>query len=224
SLPSSDACCSEQETQEIAATPASRVDDIYWDRCGPLSASCEGFLKRVACFYQCSPDAARWPHPHRPAALQGVPLCQSFCQDWFEACREDLTCARNWVSDWEWSPQGNNCTGKCVPYQQMYKDGRELCESMWEDSFRMVEEGEPTEEASCGCLTLSPSDQEVVGALRAQEGNPDELDTTKSGVPLYPAPCRRPVRPPQARGSKRNTLLHKRSIFVEDVEGSGSGF
>lgn len=44
---------------------------------------CEGFLKRVSCFYRCSPDAARWPHPHRRSYIQAVPLCHSFCRDWW---------------------------------------------------------------------------------------------------------------------------------------------
>lgn len=47
---------------------------------------CEGFLKRVSCFYRCSPDAARWPHPHRRSYIQAVPLCHSFCRDWW-ACQ-----------------------------------------------------------------------------------------------------------------------------------------
>lgn len=50
----------------------------------PLSLlRCEGFLKRVSCFYRCSPDAARWPHPHRRSYIQAVPLCHSFCRDWW---------------------------------------------------------------------------------------------------------------------------------------------
>lgn len=44
---------------------------------------CEGFLKRVSCFYRCSPDAARWPHPHHRSYIQAVPLCHSFCRDWW---------------------------------------------------------------------------------------------------------------------------------------------
>lgn len=46
------------------------------------SLRCKGFLKRVSCFYRCSPDAARWPHPHRRSYIQAVPLCHSFCRDW----------------------------------------------------------------------------------------------------------------------------------------------
>ncbi|KAI1886781.1 hypothetical protein AGOR_G00199350 [Albula goreensis] len=231
-LYSDNACCSENYIQEIAVSPVSRLDDIFWDRCGALSPSCEAFFKRVACFQRCSPYAARWPHPQNPASIQGVPLCRSFCREWFEACKDDLTCARNWLSDWKQTPQGNNCTGNCMTYQQMYQDGRDLCENLWGDSFVTVEDEvrDGTEGASCGCLSLSPSDREVMAALRAQEENPDELDTTKTGLPQYRAPCRMQAQPKgstlplQARTSNDNTVMRKRSIFVEDVEGSGSGF
>lgn len=33
----------------------------------------------------------------------------------FNACRMDMTCARNWARD----PRGHNCTGTCVQYQQV---------------------------------------------------------------------------------------------------------
>uniref|UniRef100_A0A672GWR8 Zgc:109949 n=1 Tax=Salarias fasciatus TaxID=181472 RepID=A0A672GWR8_SALFA len=108
-------CCSEEHIQDVSYLPSASSKNEPWDKCGPLSAECEGFLKRVSCFYRCSPDAARWPHPQRRSYIQAVPLCHSFCRDWFDACRMDLTCARNWARD----PRGQNCTGTCVQYQQV---------------------------------------------------------------------------------------------------------
>ncbi|XP_064180055.1 retbindin [Anguilla rostrata] len=240
------ACCSENDAQEIAASPVTKVDDVVWGRCGALSPSCEAFFRRAACFRRCSPDAARWPHPLDPASIQGVPLCRSFCRDWFEACKADLTCTGHRGGERKKGPRGNNCTGNCVTYQQVYRDGRGLCETLWGDAFVTVEdeareEKEEKEEASCGCLTLSPTDGEVIAALRAQEEDPDELDTTKAGLPQYRAPCRAKSQPPppppegatpppqapqapKARTNGDNAVLRKRSLFVEDVEGSGSGF
>ncbi|KAM7372421.1 hypothetical protein PAMP_009588 [Pampus punctatissimus] len=215
-------CCTEEDVQDISHVPSAINKNEPWDKCGPLSPVCEGFLKRVSCFYRCSPDAARWPHPHRRSYIQAVPLCHSFCRDW-----TDLTCARNWARD----PRGQNCTGTCVQYQQMYQHGRDLCESLWGDAFMTVED-EPEElgEAGdggrpCGCLTLSPSDKDVIAALRAQQDDPEELDTTKTGLPQYRAPCQTKL-PLQARsGRKGNSVLRKRSVpsMVDDGEGSGSG-
>lgn len=108
----------------------------------------------------------------------------------------------------------------------MYQHGRDLCESLWGDAFMTVED--ETEEAeggrSCGCLSLGPSDRDVIAALRAQQDDPEELDTTKAGLPQYRAPCQTRL-PPQARSGRRgNSVVHKRSVMVDDAEGSGSGF
>ncbi|KAM4634769.1 retbindin [Polymixia lowei] len=225
-------CCTEDDILDISHVPSASNKNAPWDKCGTLSPACESFLKRVSCFYRCSPDAARWPHPHRRSYIQAVPLCHSFCRDWFDSCRMDLTCARYWARD----PRGQNCTGTCVQYQQMYQHGRDLCESLWGDAFMTVED-EAEEDAGdggdggrpCGCLTLSPSDKDVIAALRAQQDDPEELDTTKSGLPQYRAPCQTKLPkavtlPPQARRhGKVNAALRKRSVTVDDVEGSGSG-
>jgi len=114
----------------------------------------------------------------------------------------------------------------------MYQHGRDLCESLWGDAFMTVEDdpqevGEPgefgVEGRPCGCLTLSPSDKDVIAALRAQQDDPEELDTTKTGLPQYRAPCKTKL-PAQAKvGRKGNSVLRKRSVEIEDVEGSGSG-
>uniref|UniRef100_A0A3Q4H3Z1 Retbindin n=1 Tax=Neolamprologus brichardi TaxID=32507 RepID=A0A3Q4H3Z1_NEOBR len=187
SLYADNSCCTEEQIQDISHVPSANNQNEPWDKCGSLSPECEGFLKRVLCFYRCSPDAARWPHPQRSSYIQAVPLCHSFCH---------------------------------------------LCESLWGDAFMTVED-EPEEvgEAGeigvdvdgvrpCGCLTLSPSDKDVIAALRAQQDDPEELDTTKTGLPQYRAPCQAklPVQPRMG-----NSVLRKRSVEVEDVEGSGSG-
>ncbi|XP_059418593.1 riboflavin-binding protein-like [Carassius carassius] len=217
SLYRENSCCSEKDVQDLSG-----VDNSHWDKCGVLSPLCESFLKRAVCFYRCSPDASRWPHPHRDSSLKAVPLCHSFCRDWYEACKMDMTCARDWTTD----PRGQNCSGGCVSYQQMYQHGRDLCESLWGDAFMTVEDDPGEEDGveghSCGCLTLSPSDREVIAALRVQEGDAEELDTTKSGLPQYRAPC--PPAGPQTQARRNNAVLHKRSVLTGDMEGSGSGF
>ncbi|KYO25072.1 retbindin [Alligator mississippiensis] len=137
------ACCSPETAAEISTTGAR---DVAWDCCGPLSSSCARYLQQLECFYRCSPGAAHWLHPEHPTALHRAPLCRDFCQQWYNACRDDLTCAQDWVRDWRWGPEGNNCTGGCAPYSQMYRDGQDLCETIWGDAF-------VTEDPPCPCLT-----------------------------------------------------------------------
>ncbi|XP_053232413.1 retbindin [Podarcis raffonei] len=207
------ACCSPEVTQDL-----SKANDIYWNRCGSLSSRCEGYLQQLECFYRCSPITAQWPHPQRPTAVLAVPLCQSFCDQWYDACKEDLTCARNWLTDWHWGPEGNNCSQDCLSYGQMYKNGKELCETIWDDSF--VASTDP-----CECLTLTASDSAFSASyLRLEDSDSiEEPDTTKEGIergrtsPGGPCPGN-----PLLHRLRRN--MQKRSVFMEDVEGSGSGF
>lgn len=110
----------------------------------------------------------------------------------------------------------------------MYQHGRDLCESLWGDAFMTVEdevdvarEGESSH--ACGCLTLSPSDRDAIAALRAQQDDPEELDTTKADLPQYRAPCHTKLPLQDRSGRKGNVLLQKRSVMVDDVEGSSSG-
>ncbi|XP_062842755.1 retbindin [Trichomycterus rosablanca] len=204
------ACCSEQNIEDLTVPPAA----VHWDRCGSLSPVCDSFLKRVVCFYRCSPDAARWIDPQHGSALRAVPLCHSFCRDWYKACKSDLTCARDWTSD----PRGLNCTGSCVPYQQMYQHGRDLCESLCGDVFMTVEDN--AEEIEGGCLTLSASDHRVIAALKAGK-NPNMLDTIRCGQNC-PGCSHSPAA--VAQKSNNNPVFRKRSVPVHDSEGSGSGF
>lgn len=108
----------------------------------------------------------------------------------------------------------------------MYQHGRDLCDSLWGDAFVTVEDdpedaGDGGAGRPCGCLTLSPSDRDVIAALKAQQDDPEELDTTKTGLPQYRAPCQTQL---QAQSGRRgNSVLRKRSVVVDDTEGSGSG-
>ncbi|KAL4657993.1 riboflavin-binding protein-like [Arapaima gigas] len=222
------ACCTVEDIQDLVAPSVPGADSGSQDRCGALSPLCESFLKRVACFQRCSPDAVRWTFPQRLATAQVVPLCHSFCREWYEACRTDLTCARSWVIDWK----GRNCTGSCVPYQQMYQHGRDLCESLWEDYFvTMVdEEGDQWGSHTCGCLTLSPSDREVIAAHQAQE-QALELDTTKAGLPQYQDPHDEQQQTDAALLTEDSQMARDNmamatqpAVCVDGTEGSGSGF
>nr|XP_056723272.1 retbindin [Euleptes europaea] len=205
------ACCSPDVIQDL-----SKANDIYWNRCGGLSSRCEEYLQQVECFYRCSPIAAQWPHPQRPTAVLAVPLCQNFCDQWYDACKEDLTCARNWLTDWHWGPDGNNCSQECISYGQMYKDGKELCETIWDDSFTVSTD-------PCDCLTLTASDTGF-SVPRSRHEDSDSAEEPETAKEDSRRSGRRGLCPgsPLLRRLKKN--LRKRSVFMEDVEGSGSGF
>ncbi|KGL72318.1 Riboflavin-binding protein [Tinamus guttatus] len=155
-------CCYANFTEQLAHSPVIKINNSYWNRCGQLSKSCEDFTKKIECFYRCSPHAARWIHPNYSAAIRSVPLCQSFCDDWYEACKDDSICVRNWLTDWEWDESGvNHCKNKCVPYSEVYANGTDMCQSMWGESFKVSE-------SSCLCLQMNKKDMMAIKYLLSE--------------------------------------------------------
>ena len=70
--------------------------------------------------------------------IQNVPVCADYCDAWFEACRNDLTCVDNWLEDFDFAIDGvNTCpaNSQCVTFEQMYGDARGLCNRMWGEAF-----------------------------------------------------------------------------------------
>ena len=42
------------------------------------------------------------------SALANLPLCSDYCDRWYEACKNEMTCAVNWITDWEYEDDGTN--------------------------------------------------------------------------------------------------------------------
>ncbi|XP_075688671.1 riboflavin-binding protein-like isoform X2 [Rhinoderma darwinii] len=159
---SESSCCHTNFTEKLSSSPLIQVDNYYWNRCGNLSKTCEDYTKKIECFYQCSPLVEHWVHPNISAAFQGVPLCQSFCDGWFEACKSDLVCTHNFITDWIIDDNGNHCRNDCIPYNQMYGNGTDLCQSAWGPSF--VVSASP-----CRCLDMTQTDENVIKYILENE-------------------------------------------------------
>ena len=50
-----------------------------------------------SCFYECEPMLKHYEIAHSPGDLGDVPICGKYCDDWFEACKDDKTCTRDWL-------------------------------------------------------------------------------------------------------------------------------
>lgn len=61
-----------------------------------------------------------------------VPLCQSDCVNWYEACKDDLTCNGNWLRGWKWTPEGNFCkeNSTCASYKEIFHNATNFCEKV----------------------------------------------------------------------------------------------
>ncbi|NXN85127.1 RBP protein, partial [Bombycilla garrulus] len=182
-LYSKSSCCYADFTEQLAHSPVIKVSNSYWNRCGQLSKSCEDFTKKIECFYRCSPHAARWTHPNDTAAIRSVPLCQSFCDDWYEACKDDSICVRNWLTDWEWDEDGeNHCKNKCIPYRETYTNGTDMCQSMWGKSFKVSK-------SSCLCLQMNKKDSIAIKYLLSESS--EESSSSSSSSSSEERACRK---------------------------------
>ena len=70
--------------------------------------------------------------------IQNVPVCADYCNVWFEACKDDLTCVEDWLEDFDEDEDGNNvcpANSTCVTFLERYGNGERLCNRMWGVAF-----------------------------------------------------------------------------------------
>lgn len=84
-----------------------------------LLKTCERYIKNEECFWQCEPNLIKW-HV-KEGALEGVPICAKYCDDWFDACKDDFTCAEDWLSDFNYSSNVYSCptASKCLKFSKV---------------------------------------------------------------------------------------------------------
>ena len=130
-------CCTSDFTRQLVNPPIKSIYNFSWTPCNnTLSARCEAFLVLIECFYRCSPDAIYWENPDFPSAIKKAPICASFCDEWYDACRDDLTCGRNWLTDFNVSADGvNTCKQPCKNFSAYFTNGKDLCEGKWGQTF-----------------------------------------------------------------------------------------
>ena len=64
-----------------------------------------------------------WEGPF-PSSLKHLPICSGYCDEWYQACAEDLACAANWITDWNYTDNGNNhcrAEAKCSGFDQVHR-------------------------------------------------------------------------------------------------------
>lgn len=131
------ACCTAEFTQQLNAATVTNIDGFHWNRCGDLSPACQRFFVEIECFYRCSPHVSHWAGLF-PSSLNRLPVCQDYCDSWFAACADDMTCATNWITDWVTASNGSNfckSSSPCSSFRTRYSNGASLCGHLWGQSF-----------------------------------------------------------------------------------------
>eukprot|EP00043_Microstomoeca_roanoka_P029658 m.22659 g.22659 ORF g.22659 m.22659 type:complete len:283 (-) comp9352_c0_seq1:381-1229(-) len=98
------ACCTQETTSSTDKLRKLYGPEYHWDRCGPLSGSCERFFVQEACFYECDANVGLFrrynstvynaSNPlHNDWEVYKMPIKASYCDAWFTACRNDMFCS-----------------------------------------------------------------------------------------------------------------------------------
>ena len=94
--------------------------------------------------------------PSSPGYISNVPVCASYCNRWFEACRDDFTCVEDWLADFDYAVDGaNSCpaNASCVTFEETYGNGEGLCNRMWGSAFVYS-----TDEDNCTVMAFDNTD------------------------------------------------------------------
>lgn len=111
--------------------------NFNFNHCGEqLSKKCQKYFHRDHCFYECEPYIGPWvvnvKRSFASERFYQVPLCASDCDEWYDACKDDLTCVQNWGKDFKWKGGTNECPqeSKCLKFSVIYKNSRTFCEKV----------------------------------------------------------------------------------------------
>jgi len=145
------ACCTESVTYDIHHLDMYNftLDHCFNQVKKNVSSECRKHFTQDNCFYECEPNIGFWVvNTTRKIASERfykVPLCASDCETWFEACKDDFTCAYNWAQDFKFSKGRNACNedSSCVTFKDMYHTAKDFCENVWDHSWHYVEDDEP---------------------------------------------------------------------------------
>jgi folate receptor len=105
-----DACCHNHTVTSAEGLRTSYGEGFEWDRCGPMSPECSRFFVQEACFYECDVTAGMYrkcsdaqvgaasrdeddPCYKNTWEMKGMPIKGSYCDAWYQACRNDYFCS-----------------------------------------------------------------------------------------------------------------------------------
>ncbi|RDD39469.1 Folate receptor gamma [Trichoplax sp. H2] len=142
-------CCTPATVKELSLTANQVLYNFRWDHCGNLSSQCYRYMVQDSCFYECSPNVGPWivnaSSSRRSERFMHVPICASFCDNWFAACENDKTCSGDWRYDWKWINRSNHCKANntCKTFGQIFKTSKGFCEGLWHYSFKYQSDDKP---------------------------------------------------------------------------------
>ena len=136
-------------------------------------------MQHQECFYNCDPVVERFA-VGEDVQIYRLPVCASYCDEWFDACKDDYTCAVNWVVRFFiYIETGQNVcppNHTCRTFAEVYGNGKGLCNNMFGITFIYSEDKD-----NCTVLnfpTNLPNPNLLLSFPVAREKNICEIDDT----------------------------------------------
>jgi folate receptor len=89
--------------------------------------------------YSCDPYIGYYEDTSdgQQGVLKGVPICQSFCDSWYEACENDFTCVDDWLNGFNYTDGYYTCPvdSTCKTFGEWYGNSTAMCTRLWGNSF-----------------------------------------------------------------------------------------
>ncbi|KAK2517585.1 olfactory receptor 51Q1-like protein [Columba guinea] len=100
------ACCTANTSSEVHKDQSS-LYNFNWNHCGVMPPKCKRHFIQDTCLYECSPNLGPWieqvDSSWRRERILHVPLCKEDCEEWWEDCKDAVTCKDNWHKGWNWA-------------------------------------------------------------------------------------------------------------------------
>ncbi|KAM7541151.1 hypothetical protein Aperf_G00000022255 [Anoplocephala perfoliata] len=145
-------CCS--EWRERACCPYGEADQhadefafgFTFNFCdNGMTSECKQFFDHEFCLVRCSPHLGPWivqtSSKKFKESLFKIPLCETDCNEWYDACKDSKACATNWRSGgFDWSTGTNKCREGygCIAISKIYGSAKHFCERVWDDRYFVV--------------------------------------------------------------------------------------
>jgi len=154
---SSNACCKANVTQAGQMEVNHYKFDV--NHCDvranrKMSPKCQQYFQRDTCFFDCEPNIGPWvvkmDRKWAKERFQHVPLCALDCDSWYDACKDDYSCATNWPKGLDWKNGRSKCRegNECRKISELFGNAKFFCETVWDHSWKYTDDVEP-------CMKLS---------------------------------------------------------------------
>ena len=127
------ACCTDKYSQILATGGVEVLYPGYsYDACykanpavnPPMSPKCKQFMMWEEAYFSCDPYGSFYKNFN-------APICSTFCNDYYDACKDDVSCVIDWFNGWNYDsvtgyscPAGSTSPCQCVRRAAALPHGR----------------------------------------------------------------------------------------------------